>query len=132
MSNYGFDPNAGQPFNPTGQGQYYQPTADDRTWGMLAHLSPFLGGLVGLPFLGPLVVWMMYKDKSPFVADQAKEALNFSLAVLIAIVVCMATCIGIIVLPVIGIGSLVYQIIGALEANKGVWYRYPYTIRMIN
>jgi len=67
MSNYGFDPNAGKPFGDA-QGQYYQPTPDDRTWAMLAHLSP----LVGLGFIGPLVVWLIYKDKSPFVADQAK------------------------------------------------------------
>ena len=83
-------------------------------------------------FLGPLIVWLIYKDKSPFVGDQAKEALNFSLALMIAILVCFATCIGVIVVPVIGIGALVYQIIAAMESNKGVWYRYPYTIRMIN
>jgi uncharacterized Tic20 family protein len=126
MSNYGFDPNAGKQFGDA-QGQYYQPTPDDRTWAMLAHISP----IVGIGFIGPLVVWLIYKDKSPFVADQAKEALNFSLALMIAILVCFATCVGIIVIPVVGIGALVYQIIAAMEANKGVWYRYPYTIRMI-
>jgi uncharacterized protein len=128
MSNYGFDPKAGQPFNPTAQGPYYQPTPEDRTWAMLAHLSP----LVGVGFIGPLVIWLIYKDKSPFVADQAKEALNFALAMLIVVLICIATCVGIIVAPVLGIGALVYQIIAAMEANKGVWYRYPYTIRMIN
>jgi uncharacterized Tic20 family protein len=126
MSNYGFDPNAGKQFGDA-QGQYYQPTPDDRTWAMLAHLSP----IIGLGFIGPLVIWLIYKDKSPFVADQAKEALNFSLALLIAVLICIATCIGIVVAPVLGIGALVYQIIAAMEANKGVWYRYPYTIRMI-
>ncbi|MGI8978800.1 MAG: DUF4870 domain-containing protein [Pirellulaceae bacterium] len=128
MSNYGgFDPNAGKPFV-AAQGQYYQPTADDRTWAMLAHISP----IVGLGFIGPLVVWLIYKDKSPFVADQAKESLNFNLAVLVVVRICVATCVGIVVAPVVGIGALVYQIIAAMEANKGVWYRYPYTIRMIN
>src|SRR5687767_7779847 len=109
MSNYGFDPNAQQPFGQqygATQGQYYQPTPDDRTWAMLAHLSP----IVGLGFIGPLVVWLIYKDKSPFVADQAKEALNFNLAVLIVVLICVATCIGIVVAPVVGIGALVYQI----------------------
>src|SRR4051812_16544366 len=107
-------------------------TSDERTWGMLAHLSCFIGGIVGLPFMGPLVVWMMKKEESVFVADQAKEALNFQLAVLIAILICAATCVGLLVLPVIGIGSLIYSIIAAMEANKGVYYRYPYTIRMIS
>lgn len=127
MSNYGgFDQNTGKD-NAAAPGQYYQPTADDKTWAMLAHISP----LVGLGFIGPLVVWLIYKDKSPFVADQAKEALNFSLAVLIAVLVLCATCIGIIAAPVVSIGAIVYGIIAAMESNKGVWYRYPYTIRMI-
>jgi uncharacterized Tic20 family protein len=122
MSNYGA--NYG---DPKGQGQHYQPTPDDKTWAMLAHLSP----LVGLGFLGPLIIWLIYKDKSPFVCDQAKEALNFSLAVLIAVLVLCATCIGIIVAPVVSIGAIVYGIMAAIDANKGTWYRYPYTIRMI-
>jgi uncharacterized protein len=128
MSNYGgFDQGFGKESG-AAPGQYYQPTADDKTWAMLAHISP----LVGLGFIGPLVVWLIYKDKSPFVADQAKEALNFSLAVLVAVLVLCATCIGIIVAPVVSIGAIVYGIIAAMEASKGVWYRYPYTIRMIN
>ena len=127
MSNFGgIDPNAGKQYG-AAQGPYYEPTADDKTWAMLAHISP----LVGLGFIGPLIVWLIYKDKSPFVADQAKEALNFSLAVLIAVLVLCATCIGIAVAPVVSIGAIVYGIIAAMEANKGVWYRYPYTIRMI-
>ena len=124
MSNYGFDPNAGKQFGDA-QGQYYQPTPDDRTWAMLAHISP----IVGIGFIGPLVVWLIYKDKSPFVADQAKEALNFNLSVIIASLVLIPTCIG----PmIVGIGGLVYAIMAGIEANKGVWYRYQYIFRMIN
>jgi uncharacterized Tic20 family protein len=127
MSNYGFDPNAGPQYGQqygASQGPYYQPTSDDRTWGMLAHISQ----LVGLGFIGPLVVWLMYKDKSPFVSDQAKEALNFNLCVLLMSLLLIPTCIGPMIL---GIGALVYAIIAAMEANKGVWYRYPYIFRMI-
>jgi uncharacterized Tic20 family protein len=29
------------------------------------------------------------------------------------------------------IGALIYTIIAAMEANKGLYYRYPYTIRLI-
>jgi uncharacterized Tic20 family protein len=110
----------------------YVPTQDERTWALLAHLSGLIAGVVGLPFLGPLIVWLVKKDESPFVGDQAKEALNFQIAVLIAVVVCLITCVGAILAPVIGIAGLVFSIIGALEANKGVYYRYPYTIRLIN
>lgn len=124
-----------EPFDPTLNPAKPLPsglTDEDRTWGMLAHISPFIGGLIGLPFLGPLVVWLMYKDKSVFVADQAKESLNFQIAALIAIVVCGVTCILSPLIVVVAIGAIIYQIIAAMEANKGVQYRYPYTIRIIN
>jgi uncharacterized Tic20 family protein len=115
----------------------YAPTPDERQWALLAHLSGLIASFLGgMAFLGPLVVWLIKKDQSPFVGDQAKEALNFQIAVTIALVVSMAigamTCVGFILVPIVGIGSLVYAIIAAMEANKGAAYRYPYTIRLIN
>lgn len=113
----------------------YLPTQDERTWGLLAHLSGLIASLLGgLSFLGPLVVWLIKKDQSPFVADQAKEALNFQIATTIAIWISVASlwvCIGFVLLPVVAIAALVYSIIAAMEANKGVYYRYPYTVRLI-
>ena len=110
------------------------PTQDERTWGMLAHLSGLIASLLGgMSFLGPLIVWLVKKDQ-PFVADQAKEALNFQIAMTIAILISAASifaCVGIVLLPLVLIASIVYSIIGAMEANKGVYYRYPYTIRLI-
>ena len=109
-----------------------EPNADDRTWGMMAHLSSLLAmALGGMAFLGPLLVWVIKKDQSPFVGDQAKEALNFHLAVLIAILICTATCILSPLVLVIVVAAIVYPIIGGLAANKGEYYRYPYTIRLI-
>lgn len=125
-----FDPNYAS-IQPPPDKPPYVPTQDERTWALLAHLSGLIAGMVAVPFLGPLIVWVIKKDESPFVGDQAKEALNFQIALLIAVVVCIATCIGIIVAPIVGIAGLVFSIIGALEANKGVYYRYPYTIRLI-
>lgn len=107
------------------------PTEDERTWGLIAHLSFLAGSVVGIPPIGPLVVWMLKKDESAFVGDQAKEALNFQLAVFIVSFLTAATCILIPVTFVVAIGGLVYGIIAAMEANKGVLYRYPYTIRLI-
>jgi len=122
-----------KPMPPAG----YVPTAEERQWGLVAHLSGLVAlALGGFAFLGPLIIWLIKKDQSPFVADQAKEALNFQIAVTIAFlvsaVIAMATCVGVILLPIVGIGSLVFAIIAAVEANKGVYYRYPYSIRLIN
>jgi uncharacterized Tic20 family protein len=109
------------------------PTPDERTWGMLAHLSSVIAILLGgMSFLGPLIVWLVKKDQSPFVDDQGKEALNFQIAVLLASLICGVTCILLILVPVILVANIVYSIIAAMEANKGVYYRYPYTLRLIN
>jgi len=108
------------------------PSADDRTWGMLAHLSSLIAmALGGMTFLGPLIVWLVKKDQSPFVDDQGKEALNFQIAVMIVTLICMVTVVGILVLPLVFIADIIFTIIGGMEANKGVAYRYPYTIRLI-
>ena len=52
------------------------PTQDERTWGMLcAHrsLRALPGSTLGC-VLGPLIVWLIKRDQSQFVADQGKEA----------------------------------------------------------
>ena len=105
------------------------PSKDDQMMGMLAHLlSIFLG------FLGPLIIWLIKKDTSPFVDDQGKEALNFQLVMLIAWLVGGATiCLGIgaIILLAAWVCTIIFGIMGAFEANKGHAYRYPFNIRFI-
>jgi len=102
-------------------------TSDDRLWALLAHLSYFVVGI-----FGPLIIWLVKKEESAFVEDQAKEALNFQLSVVISTLVCGVTCILSPLAIVVAIGGIVYTIIAAIESNKGVYYRYPYTFRMIN
>ncbi|MEM9417460.1 MAG: DUF4870 domain-containing protein [Planctomycetota bacterium] len=108
---------------------------EERTFGMLAHLSA-LAGIV-IPFgniIGPLVIWLIKKDTMPFVDDQGKESLNFQITVSIALLICFALAlviIGIFLIPIVGIGSLVFLIIGTVKANNGELYRYPLTLRLI-
>ena len=104
------------------------PTKDERTMGMLAHLL----GVIG--FLGPLIIWLIKKDQSPFVDDQGKEALNFHLVMLIGYIVGGATMcifIGMVLLPAVWVVSVIFSIIGAMKANQGIAYRYPFNIRFI-
>ena len=102
-------------------------TEEDKMWAMFAHLS----GLIGVSVFGPLIIWLVKKDSSGFVEDQAKEALNFQLTVLISAIVLGATCVGLALIPVVAVGAIVYAIIGGMAANRGEAYRYPYTFRMI-
>ena len=49
-------------------------TQEEKTWGMIAHLSALAGFVI--PFgnlIGPLIVWLIKKDTMPFVDDQGKE-----------------------------------------------------------
>ena len=112
------------------------PTADEQTWGMIAHLSAFLTFV--LPsfgqIVGPLLVWLYKRDESSFVADQAKEALNFQITCTIAAVVfgfLSIVLIGIPFLIALGIGWLVLTIAAASKANRGLRYRYPLTVRFV-
>lgn len=110
-------------------------SAESRQWGLFAHLSALVGLII--PFgnlLGPLIVWQIKKAEMPFVDDQGKEALNFQITVTIAMLVCfvlMFIVIGILLMPLVGIAALVFTIIGAIKANEGVTYRYPFTLRLI-
>ena len=111
------------------------PSSEARQWGMFAHLSALIGIII--PFgnlLGPLIIWQMKKAEMPFVDDQGKEALNFQIAVTIAMLICfvlMFVWIGMLLLPVVGIAALVFTIIGGIKANEGQAYRYPFTLRLI-
>jgi uncharacterized Tic20 family protein len=102
---------------------------------MFAHLSALIGLIV--PFgnvLGPLVIWLVQKDKMAFVDDQGKEALNFQITVFGAALISaflMFILIGFLLIFVVGLGALVLTIIAAIKANEGVAYRYPLTIRLI-
>ena len=116
------------------------PSADERQWAMFAHLSAIVAALVGLSFLGPLIVWLVKKETMPFVDDQGKEALNFNITVMIVFAILWVLTfvtlgIGIILtgplMFVVGIGALVLVIIAGMKANEGVAYRYPFTLRLI-
>lgn len=125
-------PSPVSPPPPSGNGL---PSSEQRQWAMFAHLSALIGLIV--PFgnvLGPLVIWLVQKDKMAFVDDQGKEALNFQITVFGAAVISfflMFILIGFLLIFVVGLGALVFTIIAAIKANEGVAYRYPLTIRLI-
>jgi hypothetical protein len=116
-----------------GQPAYAAPApltqSDERLWATLSHV----GGIV-FGFLAPLVIWLVFRERSRFVEDQGKEALNFQILVTIAYVVGSITTvllIGFVILPLAWIAAVVFGIMGAIAANRGDLYRYPFNWRII-
>jgi uncharacterized Tic20 family protein len=103
---------------------------------MLSHLSAFVGLVI--PFLGailaPLIIWLAWRERSPFVGEQAKEALNFNISVAIGWLVCgLLTVVFIGILLGIGLffAWLALTILAAIRASEGVQYRYPLNLRLV-
>ena len=105
-------------------------TQDDKTLGIVMHLLC----IVGFPVIGPLIVWLMKKDQSPYLDAQGRELLNFQLSYFIYALISLvlvAVLIGIPLLYAVGIASLVFTIIGIVKASEGQVYRFPLCIRLL-
>lgn len=111
-------------------------TADERTWAMIAHLSALVGLIV--PFgnlIAPLLIWRAKRDRSAFVGDQAKEALNFNITALCGVAVCYLLTwllIGLLLLAVLSLCWLGLTILAAIRASEGHAYRYPLALRLVS
>lgn len=136
------------------------PTASERQWAALAHLAAlvlalltsWIVGFAGI--IGAGAVWLLKRDDSTFIAEHAREALNFNLSMFIY--ACLAVAagvalvgatiltlgIGLIVTAPAGIALLlamaaiallwlVCSIIATVKAWNGESYRYPLTLRLI-
>src|SRR5215472_14467082 len=112
------------------------PTENERTWGMLAHLAAF-AGLVA-PLIGnivvPLLIWHSWRERSPYVGEQALESLNFNISVSLGAIVC-----GLLTLVFVGfllgialyVAWLALTLIAAIKSSEGTHYRYPFSLRMV-
>jgi len=108
-----------------------EPKGNDKIWSVLSHLSAFLG----VPILLPLVVYLVMKKESEYVAINAREALNFHISVVIYVICCLPLAfilIGIPLAVVIGVSSIILAIIGAVKAADGGCYHYPLTLRLVS
>jgi uncharacterized protein len=102
------------------------PTSDEKTMGLLSHILalPF-------PFLGPLIIYLVKKDESNYVAAHAKESLNFQITMLLIVIVLFITVIGILLIWVVGIINLILIIVATIRASEGKLYKYPFALRLI-
>ena len=105
-------------------------SADEKNIVVLTHI----GGTI-FSFIPALIVWLLKKEDSAYIADQAREALNFQITVLIAQVISsilIVILIGFVLMGIIWLANIIFCIIAAVAASKGEYYRYPFTLRLIN
>ncbi len=117
-------------------------SAEDRNWALAAHLSTFSFFFSGIGMvLGPLIIWLVKRDQSAFVAQHAREALNFNITVALAFVLLLVFTLGTFGIGIVlawpaalalFIAWIAFPIIAAVRASEGREYRYPFTLRLIN
>ncbi len=124
-----------------------EPGSEQRNWAMAAHLCGLLwaaggtgfifipfGGMILFTMLGPLIIWRTKGQAMSYVAEQAKEALNFQITVFLAGVFCavlMFVLVGFVLLSALGLADLILVIIAAIQVSDGKAYRYPYCLRLV-
>ena len=104
------------------------PSSSDRIAAILTHI----GGIF-LSFIPALIVYLVATD-NPWLKENARNALNFQLTMLIAWIVS-----GILVIALVGIFLawavellvVILSIVAAVKASAGEAYAYPLTIRLV-
>ena len=102
---------------------------DEKLWAIGAHLGPLVLGVIA-----PLVVWLVFRDRSAFLDRTAKEALNMQISYLIYFLVAgisIILLIGLVLLPLVGIAWLVLMIMATVKVASFEDFRYPAIIRFI-
>ena len=109
---------------------------NENTWSVLAHLSVFLNPLTGfLGSVGALVIWLMYRDRSPRVSFHALQSLWHQVAWMVLLGVGWALTglltlilVGFLLIPVMIVATVVpFVHMGyvAYKVSQEANYRYP-------
>ena len=107
----------------------YIPTSEERTLAILSHILALAAHIIA-----PLIIYLIKKDESKYVAEHAKESLNFQLTMLICYVISFVLwliIIGIFITIALAILSLVLVIVASVKASDNKLYRYPINFRII-
>ena len=132
-----------EPF-PGGRGPSPLTPSDETTWSTVTHLSWLAGTFVGFPLLGPLVLFLVLRERGPFVRHHTAEALNLHLSLLVygvavavlgglltALTFGIAAPVWALAGVVLVLGGAVLSVLAGIAASRGQWYRYPLTIRFV-
>jgi len=117
-------------------------SGDDKTLAVLAHLSPIIALVLSagwLSFLGPLIVWFIWRDRGGLVRNAAATSFNFNITIWLAFVIGWICVFTIILIPlalilffVPGILQVIFSILGAMKASRGEAFRYPFQVPILH
>lgn len=106
--------------------------SEDRQFATLAHF----GGILG--FIPSLLIFLIFKDRGPFTAQESKEALNFTLPpTLLALTAWLLSLVpdigGIfaVVNALIWVAITIFSVNAGIQVNRGRPYRYSLNLRLI-
>ncbi len=103
-------------------------TQESRNMALLVWIGTLFFG-----FIPSLILYLVKKD-DPYVLDQSKEALNWSITAAIgyfASVLLAFIAIGFLTMMVVGLCHLVFCVLGAIKVSSGIAYRAPFALRLI-
>ncbi|CAM3685153.1 DUF4870 domain-containing protein [Nocardioides zeicaulis] len=146
----GEPPHGQQPYAaPQGYRPPAQPMSaqDERTWGMLSHAGAVVAMVVSAGFLGfvaSVAVYLIHKDRGPFVRSHAANSINVQISMFVWLVVLgvVYVVLGIVtlgigfvlLLPVFAVPLVwagILHVIGAVKAYNGEWWNPPLTPQII-
>jgi uncharacterized Tic20 family protein len=106
-----------------------------RQWAMFLHLSQLAGFLIPLAGLVvPIVIWQIKKSELPGIDAHGKIVVNWIISEIIYLLVCLLltfVLIGVPLLIAVGALGILFPIIGAIKANNGQVWRYPFSITVL-
>ena len=103
---------------------------EEKLWAIAAHLGPLL-----LSFVAPLVVWLVFRERSAYLDRTGKEALNMQISYAIYFFVAglsIILLVGLILLPIVGLAWLILMIVATVKVANHEEYRYPAILRLIS
>ena len=106
---------------------------EERTWGMLSHAIPaaamvLTAGTLG--FVASLVIYLVYRDRGPFVRAHSANSVNIQITAGIVMLISlplMLVLVGFFTFAAAWVFALVLHVIGAIKANNGEWWTPPLT-----
>ncbi len=111
--------------NPYASNEPFSPQTE-KAWAISTHLLA-----IPFEFFAPLLGYLLFNGKGPFISHHVRESLNFGITMLITVVVLAISIIGIVLLWVPPIIWFIFRIVAAYKTSQGEYFKYPLTLRFI-